>query len=88
MILLCRAKKGRTLQESAADALALAKRLQVDVEFEREGLKVRIKPSDTPQRAAERANAAAAIRRPEPGDDLIKKQALTGLQPSEPRRPA
>lgn len=63
MILICRANKGATLEQAAADALAVAKRLQVDVEFEYGGLRVRIPPTDTPQKAISRAQATARIKR-------------------------
>lgn len=63
MIILCRATKGSTLEAATAEALALAKRNQSDVEFDYEGRQVRVSHTDTPQKANARASAALTIRR-------------------------
>lgn len=66
MIIQARAEKGKTLAETLADALAIAKRVQASIEFDFGGVKIRVRPEDTQQKAIARANAAAAIRRPNP----------------------
>lgn len=63
VIVQARVATGATLDAALAEALTLAKRIQVDVEFAWQGRTMRVRPTDTPPQAAARANAALQIKR-------------------------